>query len=280
MNYQAVIIDLDGTLLNDRNQISVNNVEAIQQAQKEGIVVTLASGRPHDLMLPYAEQLGISTAMICCNGAYHYDMNKRAIVDAKPFEKNQLTELLTTLNLGHFDFTLYTKRGIFSAKPSEHFNGLEAQANSLGVKVNMEVIPSLHQLQERCGDVYKVLVSSSDKQALSELRSSLQHTLQADLSAPNKLDITAIGANKGHSALKWLTNNNLNPIQTIAFGDGDNDIELFKAVGEPVAMDNASPALRGIANLIITDNNGCGIGQYLRLIVREGQHICQHSFSY
>ncbi|MFM2587715.1 HAD family hydrolase [Vibrio sp. TBV020] len=280
MKYQAIIIDLDGTLLNDHNQISVNNVEAIQQALNEGYQVTLASGRPHQLMLPFANQLGITAPLICCNGAYQYDVASQQYQNAQAFNVKQLNQLLDMLNLGQFNFTLYAQNGIYAPQTSSHFEGLERQMSQLGIDAHMEIIPSVTELQEVCGDVYKVLVSSSDKQALCQLRDSLTNILQADLSTPTKLDITCLGVNKGQSASTWLSHHNLNPNLTIAFGDGDNDTSLFQAVGEPVAMANASPALRGLANLIITDNNGCGIGQYLRLIVREGQHTCQHSFSY
>ncbi len=298
MKYQAIIIDLDGTLLNDHNQISVNNVEAIQQALNEGYQVTLASGRPHQLMLPFANLLGITAPLICCNGAYQYNAERNEYCDTQTFNTHQLKQLLGKLSLGQFDFTLYAQNGIYTPRTSSHFQGLERQMTQLGADVHMEIIPSLTELQEVCGGVYKVLVSSSDKQALCQFRDSLTicdslttrnsltihdsltNSLQADLSTPNKLDITCFGVNKGQSAITWLSRHNLNPDLTIAFGDGDNDISLFKAVGEPVAMANASPALRRLANLIITDNNGCGIGQYLRLIVRESQHSCQHSFSY
>ncbi|WP_413112521.1 HAD family hydrolase [Thaumasiovibrio sp. DFM-14] len=280
MKYQAIIIDLDGTLLNDNNQICVNNIEAVQQALYEGYQVTLASGRPHQLMLPFAKQLGITAPMICCNGAYQYDVSSNSYQNVQSLSSTQLAQLLDTLILGQFDFTLYAHNGIYALKTSQHFAGLKCQMSQFDIDVQMAIMPSLAELQDVCGEVYKVLVSSSDKQALCQLRDSINNVLQADLSIPNKLDITCLGVNKGLSALTWLSQHNLSPNLTIAFGDGDNDISLFKAVGEPVAMANASPALRGLANLIITDNNSCGIGQYLRLIIREGQHAWQHSYSY
>ncbi|ODM58855.1 hydrolase [Vibrio harveyi] len=281
MKYQAIIIDLDGTLLNDHNQISSNNIEAIKLAISEGYKVTLASGRLHNLMLPFAKQLGIELPMICCNGAYQFDPVQGSINDSQVIGSNSLNALLDTLNIGQFYFTLYCENGIFATQQSEHFLGLQRQMLALGVEDNMKIVPSVRSLLNECGDVYKVLVSSEDKVALCELRDALiHHHVQADLSTPNKLDITAKGANKGTATLHLLNQLNLNPKYTIAFGDGDNDAEMLRVVGEPVAMENASPAIRGLANLIVTDNNGCGIGQYLRLIVSEGQHSCQHSYFY
>ncbi len=146
--------------------------------------------------------------------------------------------------------------------------------------MELQIIPTLTELIARSGDVYKVLVSSQDKESLNQLRDSLKTHFQADLSTPNKLDITSKAATKGHALQQWLNDQRISSHNTIAFGDGDNDASMFRLVGEPVAMANASPALKGMANLIVTNNNGCGIGQYLRLIVQEGQHTCQNTFSY
>ncbi|MDA0150499.1 HAD family hydrolase [Vibrio sp. LaRot3] len=280
MKYQAIIIDLDGTLLNDHNQISDNNIEAIKLALSEGYQITLASGRPHNLMQPFAKQLGIELPLICCNGAYQYHPVQQRVLNSQVIEPQVMASLLDTLNLGQFYFTLYCENGIYATQESSHFNGLKQQIAQLGATGNMQIVASVQELLNQCGDVYKVLVSSQDKVALCQLRDALQADLQADLSTPNKLDITADGVNKGQATLCWLNQFNIKPKQTIAFGDGDNDAEMFRVVGEPVAMANASPALRGLANLIITDNNGCGIGQYLRLVVSEGQHTCQHSYCY
>lgn len=280
VKYQAIIIDLDGTLLNDQHQINANNIDAIKLALREGYQVTLASGRPHNLMLPYVNQLGVTAPIICCNGAYQYDPVKQRVNHSTIIETAQLTQLLDMLNLGQFYFTIYAQNGIYATQESAHFLGLKKQMEMNNAQGEIAIIKAVEELTAHCGDVYKVLVSSDDKIALCQLRDTLTNSLQADLSAPNKLDITGLGVNKGQATLCWLNQQNIAPKQTIAFGDGDNDAEMFRIVGEPVAMANASPALRGLANLIVTDNNGCGIGQYLRLVVSEGQHSCQHSFSY
>jgi Cof subfamily protein (haloacid dehalogenase superfamily) len=280
MKYQAVMIDLDGTLLSDDEQICVTNKEAIYLAVKNGYQVSLASGRPHQLMMPYVDQLQLSLPIICCNGAYIYDPKTLRVQNQHPLGHESLTNLLSLLNDGHFDFTIYSSKGVFAQKESTHTNGLEKKAEAINAAMELQIIPTLTELIASSGDVYKILVSSQDKESLNQLRDSLQTHFQADLSTPNKLDITSKAATKGHALQQWLNDQNISSHNTIAFGDGDNDASMFRLVGEPVAMANASPALKGMANLIVTNNNGCGIGQYLRLIVQEGQHTCQNTFSY
>jgi hypothetical protein len=285
MKYEAVIIDLDGTLLNDNDEICFTNSEAIQHALRHGYKVTLASGRPHDLMMPYVEQLQLTESIICCNGAYQYDPLKNEILMEHGLPQAATASLLNLLNEGHFDFTLYCKRGVFAQKVSKHIMSLKEKARKLDVALPINIVPSLSNLMAEAGSIYKVLVSSQDKVALCQLRDALEtqfskDTFQADLSTPTKLDITSSFATKGNAAGKWLEQQNINSNNAIAFGDGDNDSSLFHLVGEPVAMANASPSLKGLANLIVTNNNGCGIGQYLRLVVEEGQHVYQPTFNY
>ncbi|MEZ8065990.1 HAD family hydrolase [Vibrio sp. FF145] len=280
MKYQAVMIDLDGTLLSDAEQICVTNKQAICLAVNNGYQVSLASGRPHQLMMPYVDQLQLSLPIICCNGAYIYDPKTQRVQHQHTISHESLTGLLSLLNDGHFAFTIYSSKGIFAQKESTHTKGLEKKAEVINAAMELQIIPTLTELIARSGDVYKVLVSSQDKESLNQLRDSLRMHFQADLSTPNKLDITSKAATKGHALQQWLNDQRISSHNTIAFGDGDNDASMFRLVGEPVAMANASPALKGMANLIVTNNNGCGIGQYLRLIVQEGQHTCQNTFSY
>ena len=59
MEYKLIATDMDGTLLNDSNSISVGNIEAIKEIQKKGVKFVLASGRPSFAMFEYAKELEI-----------------------------------------------------------------------------------------------------------------------------------------------------------------------------------------------------------------------------
>ncbi len=269
MRYQAFVLDLDGTLLGDNDQINEVNLNAVRSVIQNGYTVTLASGRPHALMQPYTELLGITESIICCNGAYLYDPLEDQVVMSRAFGPEQLLKLLSLLNQHQLDFTLYSSEGVFAQKSSKHLSELRQKAKSLNSDVPIEIIAEISELVGKVGDVYKLLVSSDDKSQLCELRDTLHSTLQVDLSSPNKLDITPKDVSKGNALNHWLEQRQIPAKSVVAFGDGDNDLSMFDVVGEPVAMENASPSLKNRANLIVTDNNGCGIGQYLRMIELE-----------
>ena len=276
MNYQAFVLDLDGTLLGDNDQINQVNLNAIRQAIQLGYKVTLASGRPHSLMLSYASELGIKEPLICCNGAYLYHPEKQQVIAESAFARDDLLVLLSSLEQQGFFYTLYTSEGIFASRTSDHLADLELKTRRQDGDISLGIIPDLAQLPVSAGRVYKALVTHHDHQSLDRLHTELSNHYSVDFSAPGKLDITAKGVSKGVALNLWLKNRGLQPEQVVAFGDGDNDISMFDSVGEPVAMENASPSVKRKANLIVTDNNGCGIGQYLRMITLESSAARHH----
>ncbi|OIJ21684.1 hypothetical protein BKP45_02900 [Anaerobacillus alkalidiazotrophicus] len=73
MDIRAVFIDMDGTLLTKKNEISKRNTEAIYMLINQGVKVFLATGRPFDITVPYHKQRRLQTTMICLNGAAIYD---------------------------------------------------------------------------------------------------------------------------------------------------------------------------------------------------------------
>lgn len=81
------------------------------------------------------------------------------------------------------------------------------------------------------------------------------------------IDITDVGVNKGTTINRIQNILQINPSETIAFGDGLNDIDLFKSAKYKVAMDNAYPELKKEANLIAKNNNENGVIATMQLLI-------------
>ena len=69
MNVRAIFIDMDGTLLTASNYISRRNMEALYKLMNQGVKVFLATGRHYEVTAPYHNEIGLTTPMICLNGA-------------------------------------------------------------------------------------------------------------------------------------------------------------------------------------------------------------------
>jgi hydroxymethylpyrimidine pyrophosphatase-like HAD family hydrolase len=76
MNRKLLAIDVDGTLLNDRLELSKKSVEVLRKAQEQGCLIVLSSGRPWRSIAPYYAKISCKSPVICYNGAHVYDPSK------------------------------------------------------------------------------------------------------------------------------------------------------------------------------------------------------------
>src|SRR5690554_1545740 len=83
MELKAIVLDIDGTLLNDQKMISNQTKNKLIEAQKKGIKVILASGRPTQGMMPLVSELELDTYggyLVSYNGSSVYDAQNKEVV--------------------------------------------------------------------------------------------------------------------------------------------------------------------------------------------------------
>lgn len=81
------------------------------------------------------------------------------------------------------------------------------------------------------------------------------------------LEILPFGASKGEGVLKLLEHYNLDHKNTVAFGDGENDVEMLELVGLGIAVHNARDKLKAVAKALTLSNNDDGVAHVLEMIV-------------
>ena len=116
----------------------------------------------------------------------------------------------------------------------------------------------------------KVIILA-DESELTRIRPALAQYLGDEASitkaVPGMLEVLPFGASKGEGVRRLLDHYNIALDETVAFGDGENDIEMLELVGLGIAVDNAKAALKDVAQLITLSNNDDGVGSVLELIV-------------
>lgn len=269
MSKKIFVIDLDGTLLNTSKGISPANAAAIKTAQSNSQRVILASGRPHQLIVPFARQLGLTDKIICCNGAYTLDLGNNQISPRKVLSKQDLKEVYTNcLELG-LECTTYAGEYIYSVKETRHVAGLRAHGEAIGAGLKVKIIPDWDEMHSQIDVAHKVLVPGSENGALTELYNRLLPKFEAERSEDNKLDVTARGASKGLALNTLLAESGDEDATVIAFGDADNDKSNFERASISVAMGNGSEALKSIADHVLEDNDTDLLGEF---ILKSLQH--------
>ena len=269
--YRAIALDLDGTLINHDKVVTPKTREALLQAEAEGVVIILASGRPTYGIEPVAECLELDK-----RGGYILSYNGGNIVNAKTGEKlfaqflpDEVIPILYRYAKEKNHALLgYAGNEIITEMPDDQYVKEESRIN----KMNIRKVENLFEALEP--HPTKLLMTGDPADMLkaeNELSEILGDRMDIFRSAPFFLELVPKGIDKAKSLLRLLSKINLTPADMIAFGDGYNDLSMLKLAGMGVAMQNAAPEVRAEADYITLSNEEDGVAAAL-------EHFCKKAF--
>ncbi|MBV3442680.1 Cof-type HAD-IIB family hydrolase [Prevotella copri] len=261
--YRAIALDLDGTLTNHDKVVTQKTREALLQAEAEGVVIILASGRPTYGIEPVAECLELDK-----RGGYILSYNGGNIVNAKTGEKlfaqflpDEVIPILYRYAKEKNHALLgYAGNEIITEMPDDPYVKEESRIN----KMNIRKVENLFEALEP--HPTKLLMTGDPADMLkaeNELSEILGDRMDIFRSAPFFLELVPKGIDKAKSLLRLLSKINLTPADMIAFGDGYNDLSMLKLAGMGVAMQNAAPEVRAEADYITLSNEEDGVAAAL-----------------
>lgn len=265
MDKYLIALDMDGTLLNKKKKISYKTKKYLQKLAKKGHIIVLTSGRPIRSLLPYYKTLRLNTPVVCYNGAYVFSPNDPS-VPTTIFELNQKTikNIYKDVKPYIFNVMAETPNEIFLDKEDEY---LDKFFYFKGMKINKgEFFKILNQNTMTYINKY-----SGNKEDEIKVREILAKYKEFDVcfwtNSPY-FEFSCKGVSKGSSIGLIAEYYNISKDHIIAFGDAQNDVELFKHAKISVAMKNGSNDLKKDATLVsIKDNNHNGIYYTLKNLI-------------
>jgi Cof subfamily protein (haloacid dehalogenase superfamily) len=257
---KLLALDLDGTLLNSRGEIPAKNLAAIQQAEKQGVLVTIVTGRRFRDARPVALELNLNAPLISHNGALTKFADTLQTVSASILPNETICEIL---RVGK-DFGA---DAMLSSDP--HGKGVLLYDRVSGENVPLQkylewsrrlhgdeadkAVRHVESLEKVLNDYETVHASFSgtvaamaDMQSLLETeiagKANILTTVYPSLNF-TLIDIMPPDASKGVGLEKLATFENLAPENVMAIGDNYNDLEMLEFAGTAVLMGNALPEL-------------------------------------
>lgn len=124
---RLIAIDMDGTLINSRNEISKEYVEAIREAQRKGVKIAITTGRIYYDAQQLLEEVGLPCPIISGNGAY-VCLETGEKIFSQPLNRSDAIDTLKALDEKRFYREIFTNRAIYSTE-----NGEEKLARELEI---------------------------------------------------------------------------------------------------------------------------------------------------
>jgi Cof subfamily protein (haloacid dehalogenase superfamily) len=257
-NLRCVFTDMDGSLLNAEHRISDADLSAIRTLKSKGVYVFLATGRHLLLVKDAAALIGFDLPVCACNGGHIYDFKTQKALSVRAIPPNIAAELYALLSKREFDFVVYTDdRMVFRSSGVRYF-----QCEELNASFAPENRFTPYFIEDGFDadkeKIIKFLILCNKPQMFArEIAGYLGEgvkNLSISFSAAAFLDINAAGVSKG-AALRGLASIfGFRPEDTMAFGDGDNDVEMLRAAGLSVVPQNAGDEIKAIASYVTTAN--------------------------
>lgn len=252
--------DLDGTLLTDQKELGEYTVQILKRAVKEGIVILPITGRPLCGLPEEVTGLPGLRYAITANGARILDLKNAAVLKEQLVSVETAEKILDilgnydSLREIYYDGTGYAERE--KLEQIDHF--FEEGPMAEYVRSTRQPVDNLmDKFRKESREVDKVQGVFADlgerEAALDEIRKLEGVTITGALH--NNIEVNAAGVDKGN-ALLWLAQYlGIAPEETMAFGDGNNDITLLEKAGTGVAMKNGIEEVKHAADRVTEKTN-------------------------
>lgn len=268
--YSIIALDLDGTLTNSEKIITPRTFDALMKAQREGVRLVLASGRPTFGIAALANQLQLADYggyVLSYNGGRIIDCCEKTVIFSQVVDQKLVPILYDFAEKAQLPIVTYLPEAILASKNEGEYLVEEARINGMPVVVAQNFVEEAMQI---AGGSTKFLIPGEPElliQLESEMKAALSEQMEVFRSAPFFLELPPKGIDKAQSLQRLLTHLGLERESLMAFGDGFNDLSMIQFAGQGVAMANAVEEVKSIADFVTTSNEEDGIAHALEQLL-------------
>ena len=257
--YSLIATDLDGTLLRGDDTLSDRSLAALAQAAVAGAQHLVVTGRPAPRVRPLLDVLGSRGLAVCGQGAQLYDAGRNRLLWSITLERD-----LAETALGKIEAEVGQ---VYAAVDQDGVDGLTLiEPGYLMPHPTLPAVRVRHRDDLWCEPISKVLLrhpTLSDDELAATARAVVGSLATVTMSGPGTVELQPCGITKATGLALAAEHLGLGPHETIAFGDMPNDIPMFDWAAHGVAMANAHPELKAVADEITLSNEDDGVAVVL-----------------
>jgi Cof subfamily protein (haloacid dehalogenase superfamily) len=278
MTYKLLALNIDGTILRSNSRITKQTKDAIEYVKDKGVYVTLATSRPFPAAKKMAKTLKLNEPIITSDGAF---------IASSPDEPIFVRRIKEEKALQVADILERYECHIRVMHESYSIGNKVRQRNHLIAKMTIGVGDPLFypitfvdsvcdQLMQEPIAPPKIQVQffnkEEERKAVEQLESMVAGVRVFE-SAPGRFEIVSAGVSKARGLQTLGQYLGISSNEMVAIGAQETDVDMINQVGLGVAMGNATPAVKAVANWVTRSNEQNGVAYMIREVFRKQLRI-------
>ncbi len=272
--YKLVAIDIDGTLITDKKEVTPRTITTIKEATKKGIKVIICSGRSFYRLEKYVEEVGLkkeNQCTICFNGGMIIENTTKNLIYSHPLDNKEVKELIQLGKSLELPMMIYAKDTHYTEKVPDIIKQNDKNMEELNLKVMKFDEINFHKEENY---IYKICFIDKPeiiREKRKEIPKDIMQKYEITSSVPEYIEIVPKGIKKSEGIKAVMQIYGIKQKDVMAIGDGENDVEMLKFAGLGVAMENASDYVKGFADVVTTSNNDDGVANAIEKYILNGE---------
>lgn len=284
--YKFVAIDIDGTLLNSKGELSERTKKSVEKVIQKGVKIVLTSGRVTNSVEAVAKSLNVDKYLICDNGASIYDVTQNKTIWSKEIDKKTVENLVNTCIENNIYYMVFTDEEII-VKDLRHmalaFYKQRHNCKDEASGITQFRYAGIEYIQKLQKPVRRIVVCDQDRVIYNSIVKKLCQFDDIELLASphisNKIikdedktlllrysyaEILPKNANKWIAIKELITRiGGIEDSEVMAIGDNFNDVSMLKNAGLGVAMNNGASVAKEVARVVAPSNDEDGVALIL-----------------
>lgn len=268
-NIRLIGVDLDGTLLHDDKALSARTIDAIVSASKKGIEVVPITGRPYAGIPDSLKNMPEIKHIIYSNGSEIVE-NGQSLFSFS-LNNKEAREIIKIVKSHNCMMEIFVDGwGYVEPYVDKVFHSVFTEDSPIGSYVfgSRKVVDDLDEFLQNGKGVDEVFCISDSRENRDKLATEFENYegITCWCLEDVYFEITNSGTDKGEALSALCNHLGIDLADTIAFGDGENDLPFLQKAGVAVAMDNACDAVKAKADIITLSNNDDGVAYIIEQI--------------
>lgn len=269
--YRLILIDMDGTLLNNDLKISDENIQSIHEAtlQRKGVII--ATGRSLSEMNPYMNDLKDVRYYILENGAVIFDNVKKEMIDQHYFQTDDVEKLIA-LSFKQ-DLMPHYFTGGYSYSFAEKMTHMDkyhmGKFQDFYLKNVRKIIDFDEFKRKYSHKIEKIIFYHQNINEMKLCHQFLKNIDIAKVDVGMSIELSPKGISKASGLMKLCQILKISMNEIIAVGDSDNDLDILNQVGLAIAVGNANENVKKICDQVVLDNDHHGVSQAIHTYLLE-----------